>query len=217
MNKIPDKVLFIPPLLSAGVFSLVAVLVAIGFLLFNDSENPVAVVFIASGIGGFVGFVWGTFVWSDRLARMYEPRIFPQEAEIPTEMKHTVRIELADLTTDGMGEVKWIDLPEGITIKSLAITADILRTNGWNFSHSICGGSKPLTRKQFETLRDLMIANGLAEWKSPHSHNLGVNLTPPGKSMFSKISLPHEKGRGLKLVQMLSNRQAHTYTHGGEL
>jgi len=76
--------------------------------------------------------------------------------------------------------------------------------NGADFSMAgLSGRYRPLTRSQFESLRDTMIHDGLAYWVDPRFHAQGCKLTRAGENMvrhFTSSSardqlLPHYRKR----------------------
>jgi len=58
-----------------------------------------------------------------------------------------------------------------------------------HFSHaSMAGPGKPLSRSEFESLRDAMIARGLAYWVNEHSTNQGCRLTHAGQAVMRGLA-----------------------------
>lgn len=75
----------------------------------------------------------------------------------------------------------YLDLP--ITQEQLLEIVDRL-TSGGSFSHaSLAGPGKPLSRADYERLRDLWISRGLVRWTSPRTHFQGLQLTAKGRAI----------------------------------
>jgi len=53
---------------------------------------------------------------------------------------------------------------------------------------SLAGPGKPLSRSEFEALRDELISRGLAAWKNPNYHNQGATLTAAGRAVCKKFA-----------------------------
>jgi len=65
----------------------------------------------------------------------------------------------------------------------------VLMANGTPFSEgALTGANRPLSRSEFNTMRDLLMLRGLMKWKDAEIHTLGVELTPPGRSTFRKLA-----------------------------
>lgn len=60
---------------------------------------------------------------------------------------------------------------------------------GCDFSLASLGGAgKPLTRSEFEILRDYFITRGLARWINPHAHNAGCSLSAAGRAIVRRFA-----------------------------
>ena len=91
------------------------------------------------------------------------------------------------LEKDSGGEL-WLNFDsEELRQKAQLVAAFML--NGTPFSEqALSGTGRPLTRSEFYTLRDLFMFHGLLEWKDAKHHTLGVQWTPPGRSMIRKLA-----------------------------
>jgi hypothetical protein len=57
------------------------------------------------------------------------------------------------------------------------------------FSHaSLAGPGRPLTRSQYEILRDEFLARGLLYWNCDYSHTRGVSMTRAGKEAIEYLA-----------------------------
>ena len=57
--------------------------------------------------------------------------------------------------------------------------------NGTPFSESaMTGTGRPLTRSEFQMLRDIFLQQQLCAWKDPEHHTLGVRFTGYGRSFL---------------------------------
>ena len=91
---------------------------------------------------------------------------------------------------------------------------------GVGFSHAgLAGPHKPLSRSEFEALRDEFVARGLAVWRNPEAHGQGLELTAAGRGMCRKFAELPEPGRITLLPhrELISNKLpfstiAHAYT-----
>ena len=81
---------------------------------------------------------------------------------------------------------KFSDLPVDLpTLIKVAKWID----NGADFSMAgLSGRYRPLTRSQFESLRDTMIQSGLAFWIDPDHHAQGCKLTRGGAAMIKHFA-----------------------------
>lgn len=95
----------------------------------------------------------------------------------------------------------WLNLP--LDMDTLKGAAEYCLKTG-EFSHAMSGPGKPMTRSQYELLRDEMLRRGLLYWIRPGAKNLGVSLTLIGENT----------------IKQLASREAahvHTYKNGGDL
>jgi len=104
------------------------------------------------------------------------------------------RIAFTERDTSGNVLNEWnTDLP--VDMGTLIKVCEHLYSGG-DFSLASLGGPyKPLSRSQFESLRDVMIADGLARWKDENAHNLGAFLTHEGLEMVKHFATLKEVGQ----------------------
>ena len=89
-----------------------------------------------------------------------------------------VRVSISH--ADGLG-ADWLDLPID-TPRMIAISERVL--DGGSFSHaSLAGPGRPLSRAEYETLRDVFLSRGLARWINPEAHSQGLRLTSKGRAV----------------------------------
>jgi hypothetical protein len=191
----------------------------VGFGMSMKSEDVVQLTVICFGIGALIGFVtiYNYQRRKDDLA-LFETNLAANK-DLPPSDSNTIeiesilkiRIELVR-EDDGFISVDWFDLPGDISARQLIDTGKLLVDNKMNFSHAISGNGRPLTRPQFEDLRDVMVARGLAKWRNQHSKNQGVVLNQPGVRMFKQLALTHEGDTLPRIIQVLASAHAHTHT-----
>jgi hypothetical protein len=79
----------------------------------------------------------------------------------------------------------WAELPLPVeTVRQAA--RRILETGA--FSHSLAGPGKPLSRSQYEALRDELLARGLLVWQNPAAHSRGLEITAAGRAVLRRLS-----------------------------
>ena len=198
MNKLPVRLLLLPPVIAAGVVGIGASIIALGYSI--KTGDPLYIVLIIGGTGVILGFLWGSIVWSERLAHIYQPRVY--ESADSLKKPDPVKIEVARGSGSYLS-VDILELPCGIEMEQLIKTGKLLTQNNFSFTHTISGNGQPLSRQQFESLRDLLIARGLAKWRSEKSRQLGCELTHPGKSLFKQLAT-YQEGTLPRLVKSLA-------------
>ena len=136
---------------------------------------------VAALVGAGVAMAaWLVFQLPDKkiLQRVAESKVYPVE---------TTRIEIT--ASDPAGQFsagRWADL--NLSREDLQVLAKRINA-GASFSHAgLAGPGRPLTRSQYETLRDEFIARGLAYWRSPAAHAQGVELTRAGRAVMEYFS-----------------------------
>ena len=201
MKQVPVRLLLLPPVIAAGTVGVGFTLIAIGWSV--STGVPYYAILYLSGTGVMLGFLWGSIVWSERLAKTYHPRRY--ETTVSTKENTANRKPVEIYLTSGShafpkGEI--IVLPKEIEISQLVETGKLLVSNGYSFATSISGSGMPLSRPQYEALRDLLIAKGLAKWKSEKSHQLGCELTTPGKALFKQLAT-HQEGLLPRIIKSL--------------
>lgn len=111
------------------------------------------------------------------------PQVMAAEIQAP----QTVRVELK--VENG---ADYISLPIS---QAKAERVFYLLSVGRDFSlASLAGPGKPLSRSEFEILRDVLIERGLAEWINPNAHNQGVKLTAAGRAIMRKFAALYQNG-----------------------
>lgn len=96
----------------------------------------------------------------------------------PAEVSPTTRIDLID-ERDGY-QVQRAELP--IDPERLALVSYQVQ-HGAPFSHGLAGAGKPLSRSQYESLRDYMLSRSWLTWRNPYSPKDGLELTLAGRSV----------------------------------
>jgi hypothetical protein len=170
-------------------------------------EDPL----VWGGVGVFLGFLFGTMIWTDLLIRSNRP---PRKFEVQTSaIKPPVRVQVELRREDGnyLG-VDWLDLPDNIDIDKLKQVAQTIVDNNFDFSHaSLAGPSKALMRSEYEPLRDRLIVIGLLKWRNQRAKNLGLDITPEGRIFFKKLAT-HHPSTLLSMMKWLNERM-YTRTH----
>lgn len=192
-KHLPVRLLLVPPLLSSAVVGFGAGLVAFGVALKDQSAVAYQIAMIWSGSGTILGFLWGATIWMDKMAGVYEMRVYGSDTRaVDNKPAAPVRVELRDEGPYHLG-IEWLDLPGGITLEQLVETAKLVVRNDYNFGHYLCGAHKPLQRGQLEALRDLMVSKDLMRWNNPHARNQGLRLLPSGRQLFRQLATYPEK------------------------
>lgn len=207
-QQIPARILFIPPVISSVVLGAAAGLIGFGLSVGDTPEVAREVFSITTGAGMIVGFFWGSIVWTDKLIDAVQPgrkiqfNTYAQTVSRPEALgPRPVRIELHNKNS-GFLNVDYLDLPADIQLKQLIEIGKMLVSTEYAFSHALSGKYQPLNRSQFEALRDLLIARGLARWNNSNARNQGVMLLPAGKSLFRQLAT-YQEGRLPKLLSVL--------------
>jgi hypothetical protein len=80
----------------------------------------------------------------------------------------------------------WAELPLRPELVTQAARR-ILATG--SISHAtLAGPGRPLSRAEYEALRDELIARGLAVWANPDAHNVGLELTAAGRATIRRLA-----------------------------
>jgi hypothetical protein len=111
----------------------------------------------------------------------------PDETQPTVEYPQVTRIEVISQDPQGafMAGV-WcdIDLPP----EQVSQAARRVRDTG-SFSHAtLAGPGRPLTRSEYETLRDAFISRGLVTWINPGAHAQGLTLTAAGRAAVRRLA-----------------------------
>ena len=203
-----------PPIVAAAVIGIGIGLVALGIALASKSSSAFQISLIWAGTGVILGFLWGSIIWADKLAQMYNPRQYAAEvATIKTEPE-PVRLEIVDRTA-GQFKVDWIDLPADITLQQMVKLGKLLQQNDFKFgTRDVSGKYKPLSRAQYEILRDLLVKRKFAYWESGDDRRTqGVALRAIGKTLFFLLATysPDKTPRLLNALRV-KHMDAHAHT-----
>ena len=166
-------------------------------------------------VTGLFAFVLAAVLWSWSIAAlvgagvafaawlvMQLPKSDP--ANLPTLPKQqTTKIQIVgDSSSFQAG--RWLDLP--VSQATITQVAKRLDAGGTFGSASLAGPGKPLTRGEFENLRDEFIKRGLAYWRDPAHHAQGCELTKSGQAVI-RYFLP-QNGRSTS-IDVLMPKAAH--------
>jgi len=94
-----------------------------------------------------------------------------------------VRVEVIQ---DNGRRVDFIDLPASqdqlVSLASGLITGIPLSENNWT------GSGAPFSKREFHSIRDLLIRRGLARWINPRARAQGLELTGSGRSVMRRFA-----------------------------
>ena len=193
------------PLLRSLITGLLAgvLLFALGALFAWDSPGALA------AIGGIS---ISLLVWWVSVRQAW--RVLGGDLGQVVEIIEPERVRLQLNHQDGQG-ADWLDLPVELP-RMIAISERVL--DGGSFSHaSLAGPGRPLSRSEYETLRDVFLARGLASWINPEAHSQGLRLSGKGRAVargFASMAadLPQLTTRIYHDGISSPNTQAHTRT-----
>jgi len=98
----------------------------------------------------------------------------------------TTQVEIISRDPQGVYKAgRYFDLPIGRK-KSIAVANRFAQTENFSMA-TMVGAGNPLSRKEFEDLREYFIENGLAYWINEYSRNQGVALTRAGGAMMKRL------------------------------
>jgi len=150
------------------------------------------------------------FSWLHFALPSQEPKPEIVQAQEPQPMK----IMIAE-TEGNYSKGVWLEIP-GIAPEVLAEVAELVLA-GHNFSMgSMSGRYKPLSRNQYEAMRDRLIESGALSWASDKSHSQGVTITKPGLALFRCIAqtyLPDDQSDLEKEFLRHTRARSHAQTH----
>jgi hypothetical protein len=142
-------------------------------------------------------FAWGE-VWSWALLAstggslaawmIYRPELAARQDSQPLPQDwETLRVEVIASDPQSAYQVGvWadLDLP-----REAAIRAARCIESGGDFSlSSLAGAGKPLSRAEFELMRDEFIRRGLARWRNESAHAQGCVLSPAGRAVVRRLA-----------------------------
>lgn len=105
------------------------------------------------------------------------------EAPPPAQQHATLRLEVKENKPTGAQ----IKIMEANARKLVALCVGL--SHGWPFTEKAwTGKGKPLSNKEFESLRDHFLRHGWAEWKNPEAHAQGVVLTEAGQQIVDQVN-----------------------------
>lgn len=92
------------------------------------------------------------------------------------------------LTSEDHQHSQYLDLP--LSTQQITVVAALLASGRPFALASFAGQGKPLSRAEFESLRDYFFEHGLARWRNDRAPNQGIELTPPGRALMRRFSSP---------------------------
>lgn len=144
-----------------------------------------------------VGFVFAFYAWMAyrgrwawRLERLLNVDLTGDGVIGRPDPAPPLRIELVQ--EEGK-HISFIDLPHADKIPALA---DGLVNGQRTFAMTTwVGAGNLLSRKEWEDIREALLARGLAVWKNAEAHEQGVELTAAGRVIFRQLADRSPTGR----------------------
>lgn len=172
---------FLTPLLQAVVTALAAGVLGVGITIMVGWPwyAPLAIAGLAFAFSWLLLMQYfnGLLVARERVINDVNARRPPQE--IPVKR---VRLEVKE----DAQTTRLVDLP--LAPATLATVARAVQ-NGRPFSvSSLTGRGKPLTRGEFEGLRDWLLSSGYARWTDADNRRAGVTFTAKGKALLKGLA-----------------------------
>jgi hypothetical protein len=163
------------PAVQAGITGVILGMSAGVIAYLAHWEHPGA--FLLGGWVVFTAIGWLVFV--GRAWRLVERVLGADPA--PGFIAHTdapQQMTQVELLGDQGGDYLKIPLD---TMRLIAIAYQL--EHGASFSHALSGPGRPISRGEYERLRDYFLARGLARWVSPGSRKDGLELSRGGQSL----------------------------------
>lgn len=190
-----------------------AIAIMIGALaVIFGADHPVATGALGGALSGGVVWLISLSFWRSRVYRTPQPKL-------PSVLGSSEVLRLQVMTHDlesAYGRGVWASLPiDRETLIEIAIKL----AGGASFSHaSLVGKYRPLSRAQYEAVRDEFLARGLVYWNSPHSRNQGLSMSRAGVAAMKRLaemygpSLPQNNVRPKLIPELPYVAPAHTRT-----
>lgn len=173
------------PLAWGATAGVAAGLVGLSWAVAKQQPDPFAVAGVAGGLAFGAAWLRG-LAWWGSLAReiVSGPQPQPAGEVYPTEVTR-VALTIQDSSAPAFPHGHFFDLP--ISAEQMrAISAHLVR-RGYDFSMASCAGrGKPLSRSEYESLRDCLIEFDLAAWNNPDARAQGVRLNGAGRAFVRK-------------------------------
>lgn len=179
------------PILQAIISGVLIGLLVLSAWGLNNRFTGWGVLFFGLSLGAFGSWVIAVrrwYAWGDGAHGIYSPE--PTE---PTEPNEPFKIEITTEDWDSSYE-RLKSYPRGAYIETpinedhLIKACQVINAGG-NFSYaSLAGPYKPLSRAEFEALREAFIKSGLAYWKTERGHTHGLALTAVGRIVVKRIA-----------------------------
>lgn len=145
-------------------------------------ESPLAIAAVGFALSATFGFFW----FASQAHALHNPPPPPAPPEPMRQYEKTVRIRLDRVDSGGYVSGAWFDLPID---EEKVIAAALELQRGRDFSMgSMAGKGKPLSRAEYECLRDELILQALCQWVNPHAHAQGVYLNGAGREFMRKYA-----------------------------
>ena len=182
MKNIEDKKsvtvsVWIPLLRAVLTALLVALSVVTGYGLWN-TFSVWRLFWFVSSTGALI--VW-IAIFANASDRVVDRRVFAK----------TTRVDIVASNPEGVYQSgRFIDLPISEE-KIRGVASQFILTESFSMA-TMAGAGKPLSRTEYEILRDKFITRGLAYWVNDNYHNQGVSLTLAGRALMRRIETSGE-------------------------
>lgn len=191
-------------MLQAGITGLLGALVLVCGYQVWQVVTPWRLFFTAASLitlVAWLGVLKRWQVWIDADHGIHPPLVVPQVQtfEATPEM---VRVGLVDDQGGYYLNGQYIDFPIS---RDQLVAVCLVLVAGAAFSHaSLAGPKRPLSRAEYEALRDVFLVAGLVRWQNPRARNLGLILTGQGAALarhYAMVTPAREYHPTLRLIE----------------
>jgi hypothetical protein len=166
--------LVVPIRAALGVTPLIGALVAMIWIWLSTlQESALRSPFVEQALANIIGGEGGPW-WQDRI-----------DQEEPEPVEPPARIEVS---VPGEARMWYSDAP--LSLAALGQVARIVLAGGSLSEPHLVGGDRPLSRAEFERLRDWGMEDGrsLWRWRDEDAHRQGIEVTPAGVAFLEAIA-----------------------------
>jgi len=99
--------------------------------------------------------------------------------------RRTVQLEIS--SPDEPGSIRYLNIPDPLFAKLPEVAHRVIMSRTPFSQAAMTGKGRPLSRNEFNDLRDLFVARGVATWRDGEHPQRGIEFTPFGLSLMRKL------------------------------
>jgi len=142
---------------------------------------------VAAALALFFVWFWRLMKWESLL--WATERItgvdIDRDGKVGEPGRRTVQLEISN--PEKPSGLQYLNVPEEMYPKLIEVASRVIMSSTPFSQATMTGKGRPLSRNEFNDLRDLFVARGVAVWRDENHPQRGIRFTPYGMSVMRRL------------------------------